>query len=129
MNRKTIIAFASSVAIATTAALAQDTRAPDFSPMQPRLGAQSSTLGTYDGMSSASDASPITTQRDNRMLQGYQSSDLLPGERAAAPVADEYTPDAVVVAPRTATVRPAAPSQSFIGNGLFNRRGPNDFGA
>lgn len=131
MKRKTI-ALASTLVVAATAAVAQVGPAPDFSPMQPRLADPNAT-STYELNTSTSS---LPVQTDNRMLQGYESSNLLPGEPAPPPVAIEssvaepvyVTPGPAATGPRVAIV-PLAPSQSTIGNGLFNRRGPNDFGA
>lgn len=141
MNRKTI-AFASTLAFAATAALAQSASSPDFSPLQPRILDQQSSSSSYD---SAATTDRAVAPPDNTMLQGYESSNLRPGEPAAAPLAQEtYAPQSTresapqpsgqyapgsTIRERTVRVAPAAPYESTIGNGLFNRRGPNDFGA
>jgi hypothetical protein len=125
MNRKPIVFAAIATAVIASAALAQE--GPDFSPSQPRgvdpLGTQSAPDAPYAApVSPAPDlaAPPVTTR--NPQLEAYEQS------------APPLPADAVPVEPRTQTVivTPApiiAPGQSTIGGGLFNRRGPNDFGA
>ena len=68
------------------------------------------------------------------MLDAYESSNVLNNEPAAPPVATETFSDTYIVedarAPRhRVTIAEPTPRQSTIGNGLFDRRGPNDFGA
>ena len=119
MNRKTI-ALAVTATLTATASLAQS--GPDFSPLPPRNTDPSIAQPSdapYIAPDTASDiaAPPVTTT--NPQLQGYESS---------APVLAE--PDAVVVESRDTVVAvPAATPSATIGAGLFNRRGPNDFGA
>lgn len=123
-RNKTFAALATAFAIASTAALAQTAGpGPDFSPLPP------------DNLRTETAPAPAVTpvQTDNRMLDAYQSSSALPNEPAAPPVATEtYTETYVEPAPaprhRMAFHEPT-PRQSTIGNGLFDRRGPNDFGA
>lgn len=121
-RNKTLAVFGTALAIASTAALARSA-APDFSPLPP------DTLST--------DAAPLQSdtplRTDNRMLEAYESSNTLANEPAAPPVAVETYRDTYVdtaPAPRhgVAVLQPT-PRQSLIGNGLFDRRGPNDFGA
>lgn len=120
---KILTAIGTALAIASTAALAQTTPGPDFSPMRPdNLGPEFSPMQPD---------TPVRT--DNRALDAYQSSSTLPDEPAAPPVATEtysetYVEPASAPRHRMAIVQPA-PRESTIGNGLFDRRGPNDFGA
>lgn len=121
-RNKTFAAIGTALAIASTAALAQRA-GPDFSPMMPDTEQR--------------DAQPPQTdpaaRPDNRMLDAYESSNTLRDEPAAPPVAvqpfnDTYVDDAHAPRNGIAITQPT-PRQSTIGNGLFDRRGPNDFGA
>ena len=110
-------------AVASTAALAQS--GPDFSPMKPRGFDEART----ESLSPQPDTrySQPATPGENRMLDAYESSALqVPAETNepsvyASPY-EEIPRDGVVILE-------GAPRQDTIGNGLFNRRGPNDFGA
>lgn len=121
MKSRTIAAAVFAIASAT--ALAQS--GPDFSPMKPDNFEPSRT----ESLSSQPDttSSQPATQGENRMLDAYESSTLqTPAETRdttiyAAPYA-EVPREGVVILEGT-------PRQETIGNGLFNRRGPNDFGA
>lgn len=123
-RNKTLIAFGTALAITSTAALAQTARpGPDFSPLPPDNLRTEAPVAQTD--------TTVTTH--NPMLDAYQSSNPLPNEPAAPPVATEtYSQTYVETAPapghRFAIAQPA-PRESTIGDGLFNRRGPNDFGA
>lgn len=124
MNCKPIIT-AIALSLATTAALAQS--GPDFSPMKP------------GGLEQQNAQPPVTTQ--NRMLESYEASAPPPAVESSAttvyeqPVTVYEAPPAVYPAPGAIHESPRArvesqpPRQSTIGNGLFDRRGPNDFGA
>ena len=122
-RNKTLAAIGIALTVASTAALARDDT-PDFSPMKP---------DTYTtDVPPAQTAAPPRTE--NRMLDAYESSNALRNEPAAPPVATETFSDTYVVedarAPRhRVTIAEPTPRQSTIGNGLFDRRGPNDFGA
>lgn len=127
-RNKTLAAIGTALAIASTAALAQNA-GPDFSPMKPDTY-------TTEAPPPQADA-PVRT--DNRMLDAYETSNALPNEPAAPPVAAEppiatqaYTETYVTSTPaprHRVEIEPPTPRQSTIGNGLFDRRGPNDFGA
>ena len=122
-RNKMLAAIGTALTLASTAALAQPA-GPDFSPMMPDTA--------------RTEAPPLQTnpaaRADNRMLDAYESSNALRDEPAAPPVATETFSDTYVVedarAPRHgAAIAEPTPRQSLIGNGLFDRRGPNDFGA
>jgi hypothetical protein len=117
----TAVTAAITVALATSAAFAQDRDGPDFSPMKP---------GGYDELRSqpSPEPAPFTPSHDtyspatppqNSMLDAYEASALPPAGAAAVPYESRSRPRVAVAPPR----------QSTIGNGLFERRGPNDFGA
>ena len=134
MERKHIIAAAAAFALTTTAALAQDRAGPDFSPMKPRnlddtqsqSQAQPSYDAQYERAPGTADLAP-GAPTSNRMLEAYEQSGTSSAPDAplasGEPATRDYAP------PRRATVTPPTPRQSTIGNGLFDRRGPNDFGA
>ena len=115
---KTLAAIGTALAIASTAALAQPA-GPDFSPMMPDTDQR--------------DAQPSQTdpanRADNRMLDAYQSSNTLRDEPAAPPVEVQPFNDTYVDEAHAPRITQPTPRQSTIGNGLFDRRGPNDFGA
>jgi hypothetical protein len=124
-NMKSRTIAAAVFAVASTAALAQS--GPDFSPMKPdnfdETQAQSRSLSSQPDTA-------YSTPGDNRMLDAYESSTLQPPAESndssiyAAPYSTYREPprEGVVILEGT-------PRQDTIGNGLFNRRGPNDFGA
>lgn len=123
MKRTKLAAIAVALAVTSTAAFTQD--GPDFSPMKPRDFDQTQS-------SERAEAPLATTPADNRMLEGYESSNALPGDPASPPVADEAASlhaEPAMSPPRRGRVEQPTPRQSTIGNGLFDRRGPNDFGA
>lgn len=141
MNRKSIIT-AVALSVATTAALAQS--GPDFSPMKPggleEQRAQSPAAPyAARGDVVVSPEPPVTTQ--NPMLDAYEQSATpapsRPNATAYERPATVYEPPVTVYeAPATvyesrprARVQSQPPRQSTIGNGLFDRRGPNDFGS
>jgi len=121
MKRNHVTVIATAFTLAASAAFAQ--AGPDFSPMKP---------GGYDELRSQWSPSPEpalvaptyeapAAPPPNRMLDAYESSAVPADTAIAAP----YEPRSQ---PRT---RPGVvpPRQATIGNGLFDRRGPNDFGA
>jgi hypothetical protein len=118
MNRKPIVFAIAATTLTSAAALAQ--YGPDFSPMRPDNLAPPQPQAQVDA--------PVTT--DNRMLDAYAASAApLPGESGDSTSA--YSQPAYASQPgdtphRAPRIEP--PRQSTIGNGLFDRRGPNDFG-
>jgi hypothetical protein len=129
MKRKHIAALGTLFAIASTAALAHSAPGPDFSPMKPRNFEEAQSQG-YDTPSERATSAPGTAPvaplpEDNRMLRAYEDSASPAPDTQPAP--SPYADDAAR-RPR-ATVTQPTPRESTIGDGLFNRRGPNDFGA
>jgi hypothetical protein len=121
MKRNHVTAVATSITLALAAGAAFAQAGPDFSPMKP---------DNFDELRSQSTPSPEPAQLapgyeapatppPNRMLDAYESSAVPPDTVAAAPYEPSSRPRIAVVPPR----------QSTIGNGLFDRRGPNDFGS
>lgn len=118
-NHIPTIATTLTLAFATGTALAQ-ANAPDFSPMRPgnndELQSQSSS-STQPRYASPGYDTPLS-QPDNRMLDAYESSAAPIQDTATAPYEERSRP----------RLRVSPPRQSTIGNGLFNRQGPDDFG-
>jgi len=120
-NHVTAVATAFTLTLATSAAFAQ--AGPDFSPMKP---------GSYEELRSQSvptpEAAPAApayeapaTPPQNRMLEVYESS-AVPADTVIAAPYEQHSH-------ARARVDVVPPRQSTIGNGLFDRRGPNDFGS
>ena len=109
-HRKPIIA-AFAITLASTAALAQS--GPDFGPpLRP---------GDLEEQRAQPQPTPYERRAttENRMLEAYEAS---------APQPDEPYPPQAYETPRE-RVSTQPPPQSTIGDGLFERRGPNDFGS
>jgi hypothetical protein len=123
MKRKHIasIATAFAVSLATGAAFAQVANGPDFSPMKPgnyeELPTQSAPA--EPGYAPPAYEAPANPPQ-NRMLEAYESS--------AAPI-DTTGTASTYQQPARPGVAVVPARQATIGNGLFDRRGPNDFGS
>lgn len=132
MNRKPIVTL-TAIALSLTAGAALAQSGPDFSPMRPPSFDQPPVVPS----AAASDTvvapePPVTTQ--NRMLDAYEQSSALPGEARTTtvyerPATMDEARSAVYESPPRARLQAQPPRQSTIGNGLFDRRGPNDFGS
>ena len=112
MKRQHVITAVAITLTLSTAALAQNRNGPDFSPMKP---------DTYDEPRSQSSAPQEIAPPQNRMLDAYEASAVPQTDSASS--SEPYEPR---VHPRLYV---APPRQSTIGNGLFDRRGPDDFGS
>ena len=123
-NHITAAAAAVTLALGMGAAFAQDTKGPDFSPMKPgsydELRMQSAPSPEPAPLAPSYDTSIPATPPQNRMLDAYESSAMPPADTIVSAPYESRPHARVAVAP---------PRQSTIGNGLFERRGPNDFGA
>jgi hypothetical protein len=106
-------------------AFAQATRdAPDFSPMTPR------DLDGYASSRTGSEQDELLLREERRQVETTPYGVPAPVDTAptALPrIAEERTYYAP--APRSMTSVPPTTRDATIGNGLFNRAGPNDFGA
>ncbi len=132
MNRKPIVTI-TAIALSLTAGAALAQSGPDFSPMKPPSFDQppgAPSAATSDTV--VAPEPPVTTQ--NRMLDAYEQSSPPAGEASTTtvyerPATAHEAPAVAYESPPRARLQPQPPRQSTIGNGLFDRRGPNDFGS
>lgn len=121
MSRRPIAALGIAIAITSSAALAEE---PDFSPMKPK---------NWDSIQAT-----IESQRREEQAQLLRREPAQPAPEvstyAAPPETTVYTapaePYVLEERPRVRTAPPAPTTrEATIEHGLFNRAGPNDFGA
>lgn len=126
MDRRNRIApFAIAIAAASSAALAEP---PDFSPMNPP--ALESPQAAIERSGTEEDAQ-LLRREPAPAVPGASTygAPAQPDTLRPAPAGTYVAPPPARTRERTAAPPPPTTAHAMIEQGLFNRRGPNDFGA
>jgi len=97
--------------------------APDFSPMTPR------DLDGHASSRTGSEQDELLLREERRQIETTPYGVPAPTETAPSTLPRVAEEPSYVPAPRGMRAVPPNARDATIGNGLFNRAGPNDFGA